>query len=395
MSKTSDLFLFYEDLTPEQREALSHTLATDPSLAKAFARWQQLRLDVRQSLDAALPDRSLLVLYALNASRGPATLTPAEQKRLQAARPDLERALAKHPALADIVGQIQAEADDFDAAWNEHISFSPEAPTGRRRSAQTSPDRTPLRLVRQTSVLRWAGRAAAAVATVAFVAILLLILQRDSGLTTVATASGEVRVIQLADGSTVRLMGSSALTFPDPDKATALNRRAQLVGRAFFEISKSEHPFTLETPTAVTTVLGTSFGVEADGKATEVVLATGAVSLAPNAAPERIVLLEPEEMSRVEQNALPSTPTPVDLAEALEWTGLLVFHTTPLKKIAAMLTERYGTDVAVAPSLEEETISGTFEQSQPLPEILEALSATLGTDVRSTPLGGYLLVPVL
>ena len=395
MNETSDLFLFHEDLTPEQREIILRTLAADPGLREAFARWQRLRLDVRQSLDTHLPDRSLLVLYALEASHGPEMLTPLEQKQLQTARPDLERAFAKHPALADVVRQIREEADDFDTAWNEHVRQPANRSADRLPSPQASPDRTPLRLVRRTTVLRWAGRAAAAIAVVAFTVILLLVLQRDNSLITVETASGEVRLIQLADGSTVRLMGRSKLTFPDPEEETALNRRAQLVGRAFFEISKSERPFTLETPTALTTVLGTSFGVEADGEATEVVLATGKVSLAPNAAPERIVLLEPEEMSRVAQNALPSTPTPVDLAEALDWTGLLVFHATPLEKIAAMLSERYDTDVAVAPSLEQEPVSGTFEQSQPLPEILEALSATLGTDVRANPSGGYLLVPLL
>ncbi|MGI9176065.1 MAG: hypothetical protein ACR2GR_12200, partial [Rhodothermales bacterium] len=71
MNETSDLFLFHEDLTPEQREIISRSLAADPGLREAFAQWQRLRADVRQSLGTHLPDRSLLVLYALEAGHGP------------------------------------------------------------------------------------------------------------------------------------------------------------------------------------------------------------------------------------------------------------------------------------------------------------------------------------
>ena len=391
MNSTYESLLFYEDLPPERREALAEALAADPALAEAFAQWQRLRADVRRSLDDALPDRHLLVLYALEAKRGSGALTPTEREALQAARPSVEQALARHPALADVARQTQADVDTFNDVWEEHAGAPAKQPMERHAVGRVDRPAVP---ARRSMALRWAGRVAVAIAVVAFAAVLFLVAQRDGGMVTVETAASEVRRIDLADGSTVRLMGGSTLTYPDPQKETAFNRRARLVGRAFFDVARSEERFTLETPTAVTTVLGTSFGVEASSAATEVVLATGAVALAPDGAPDRVVMLEPGQMSRVAENALPSTPMPVDLTEALDWTGLLIFRTTPVEKIAALLSERYGVAVTVAPALEEDLVNGTFEQSQPLPEVLEVIAATLGAEVRTNPAGGYLLVPL-
>ena len=120
-------------------------------------------------------------------------------------------------------------------------------------------------------------------------------------------------------------MGGSSLTYADPAKASTFNRRVTLTGNAFFDIMPDQRSFTVETPTALTTVLGTSFGIQADDNAMEVVLATGSISVASKASPDGLVVLQPGQMSRVTRNGVPTTPAPVDLASALEWTGLFIF----------------------------------------------------------------------
>ncbi len=60
----SDALAFYDALPPDDRAALDRSLAQEPALAEAFARWQSLRADVRAGLADAVPDRGLLVLYA-------------------------------------------------------------------------------------------------------------------------------------------------------------------------------------------------------------------------------------------------------------------------------------------------------------------------------------------
>ena len=383
MQDPLDTILFSDDLTPSQQEALRAAFDEDPTLAEAFAQWQQVRAAVRQSLHTHVPDRRLFVLYALDASGRADVLSEDERRELEAARPALDAAVQTHPALADVVGEVEAASADFEEAWAAH--FKQEDRPVRR----VAPERPARRHAPVRQMMRWSWRIAATVAVVAFVAVLTLVLQRDRSLTTVTVAEGETQRIELADGSTVRLLGGSSLTYPDPAKATAFNRRVTLTGRAFFNIAPDQQGFTVETPTALATVLGTSFGIQADDAAMEVVLASGSLSVASKAAPEGLVVLQPGQMSRVARNALPSTPTPVDLSEALEWTGLFLFRSTPLSEAAARLSRRYGVAITISPDLEAEGVSGTFAREQSLRQILEALATTLNAAVQGNDADGY------
>ncbi len=382
MSEAFDPALFDDALTPEARQAFRAALEADPALAEAYARWRQVRAAVRRSLDAHVPDRHALVCYALDAQGRADLLTAAEREALGAARPSLERAFEAHPALRDVVRRIQAEADDFEAVWETHVAATPPARADR-----------PARRMRRSPARRWAWRVVAAASLVLFAAVVTLLVQRERGMVTLRTAEGEVRLVEMADGSTARLMGGSELTYADPEKGGVFTRRARLTGRAFFDIAPDRRAFTIETPTALTTVLGTTFGVRADDAATEVVLVTGRVSLASRAAREHFGVPEPGQRSRVAAGALPSTPAPVDLAEALDWTGLFIFRAASLADAVSRLSAHYRVPVSLAPELAADSISGTFGQDQPLEAILRTLAAALAAEVRLTGDGGFVLAP--
>ena len=388
MQDPLDAILFYDDLTPAQQEALRVACEDDPTLAETVAHWQQVRTAVRQSLDAHVPDRRLFVLYALDASGRADVLSEDERGELDAARPMLDEAVQMHPALADVAGQVEAACADFEACWTRHFSEA-EQPV-----PQAMPDRKARRPAPVRRLVRWSWRVAAVVALVGFAAVMTLMLQRDGSLTTLTVAEGQTELVELADGSTVRLLGGSTLTYADPAKATAFNRRVTLTGRAFFDIVSDQQGFTVETPTALTTVLGTSFGIQADDDAMEVVLATGSISVASKAIQEGMVVLQPGQMSRVARNALPSTPTPVDLSEALEWTGLFIFRATPFSEAAGHLSDRYGIAVTLAPTLEAEGVNGTFTDEQTLQQILTTLATTLNATVQGNDADGYTVGPV-
>ena len=387
MQDPLDAILFYDDLTPAQQEALRVACEDDPTLAETVAHWQQVRTAVRQSLNAHVPDRHLFVLYALDASGHADVLSEEERRELDAARPRLDEAVQIHPALADVAGQVEAACADFEACWTRHFSET------RQAEPQAAPDRKTRRHAPVRRMVRWSWRVAAAVAVVGFIAVMTLMLQRDRSLTTLTVAEGQTQQVELADGSTIRLLGGSTLTYADPAKATAFNRRVTLTGRAFFDIVPDQQGFTVETPTALTTVLGTSFGIQADDEAMEVVLATGSISVASKALQEGMVVLQPGQMSRVARNALPSTPTPVDLSEALEWTGLFIFQAAPLNEVAGRLSDRYGIAVTVAAALDAERVNGTFTHEQTLQQILTTLATTLDATVRGNDTDGYTIEP--
>ncbi len=391
MQDALDALLFPEALTAAQRQALQEVLAEDEALAEAYGHWLQVRDAVRSDLNKQVPDRRLLVLHALAVSGQGEELTSTEQAELDAARPHLLATINQYPALADVVHHIQDGCADFDACWNEHFAEAPAAPradslrpAADRRAQQRSPVRT---------ASQWGWRVMAPLAVALFMITALLIFQRDSQMVTLEVAEGQTQVVELADGSTVRLLGGARLVYTDPDDAATFNRRVELTGQAFFDVVPGQQGFSVATPTGVTTVLGTSFGISADDAEMQVVLATGKVAVASHAAPDRVVVLEPGQMSEVARNALPSTPTEVELSEALGWTGLFVFRATSLADAAALLSERYGVPVSVDAALAQEAVNGTFEQEVGAQQILEWLAPTVNAQVQATADGGFVLVP--
>jgi ferric-dicitrate binding protein FerR (iron transport regulator) len=188
-------------------------------------------------------------------------------------------------------------------------------------------------------------------------------------------------------------MANSRLTYAGSDAADAFDRDAMLeTGRAFFDVTPAPEPFVVETPTARTTVRGTSFGVEVQADETRVVLASGRVEVASRATPDRSVALQPGQSSRVVQDAAPTAPESVDVAEALAWTQLFIFRDTPVERIADRLADHYETSIDVNADLRDQAVTGTFEHEQPLADILSAIATTLGAQVVSTE-DGYRLHP--
>lgn len=392
MKPSLDALLFPDDLSPTRRQAVQDALQEDPTLAGALAHWDDVRAALRADLDAAVPDRHLLVLYTLATTGRQHLLTEKEQAHLRAVRPGLERALAAHPALDDVLADLDGCCADFEACWAEHFG-SRAARRHARSEAPPAPRRAASRGSRWERASRIGWRVVAPLAVALFVVVAIFVLQRDQALVTLQVAEGSTEVVELADGSTVRLLGGATLVYAAPDEATPFNRRVTLTGGAFFEVVPGQQGFTVETPTGLTTVLGTSFGIRADDEAMQVTLATGKVAVASKAAPDRVVVLEPGQQSAVARNALPTTPQPVALGEALAWTGLLVFRVEPLAAVADALSQRYGEAVRVDPALANEQVTGTFEQEQALASVLETLATTVDATVRVEPDGSYRILP--
>ncbi len=369
---------FPEDLTPEERQVLQALLRQDPTLAQALRYWEALQAHLRQRLETAVPDRRLLVLYALVRSGREALLTPEEQAELEAARLTLEQALQALPGLETVAKDIATACGDFEEAWATHF------PSEQRR-IRPAAERRPRPLHRRPAY-RWMVRVVLSGVVLALVGILWW--QQIGQRVEWTVADGAVEVRTLADGSTVRLVGPAVLRY-----AVRFDRRVQLEGQAFLEVQPDARSFVVETPEAVVTVLGTRFGVRSVGERTEVVLVEGRVALNGRGRTGTPVVLTSGQRSRVAAGQAPEPPAPVRVPEALRWTGLHIFDGMPLGEIARYLSDFYGVSIVVEASLAEEPIVGTFAQDQPLPEILQALAATLGARVEQLP-DGYRLIPV-
>jgi ferric-dicitrate binding protein FerR (iron transport regulator) len=95
----------------------------------------------------------------------------------------------------------------------------------------------------------------------------------------VTAGKNERKMVQLPDGSSVNLEPGSTLGYPREFKGK--ERAINLDGEAFFEVTRNaEHPFVIRTRLIHTTVLGTSFSVQAYGaQEAKVVVVTGRVKV--------------------------------------------------------------------------------------------------------------------
>jgi len=192
--------------------------------------------------------------------------------------------------------------------------------------------------------------AVAASALLASVALALLLVSGvslpglKSGGSAFATAVGENRTVQLADGSTVVLGGNSRIEVTLSDKV----RRIELArGEAFFTVAKdAARPFKVHAGNATVVAVGTEFNVRrgADRVVVEVVEGRVLVEPASDLVPALLLRhfrpkLVPVKVGAGEETTVgsaavePVTRIP-DVAAATSWqSGRLAFRLEPLRYV--------------------------------------------------------------
>lgn len=157
-----------------------------------------------------------------------------------------------------------------------------------------------------------------------------------------STAVGEQRVVQLADGSSVRLDTGSRIRvrFEDDRRGIDLVR-----GQAMFTVAHdASRPFVVAAGAARVTAVGTVFDVRRDGPAVRVTLVSGAVDVAA-AADTTPARLSAGHQASVTTRAVRTRA--VDAVAETSWTeGRIVFRDTPLASAVAEVN-RYLTDPVV------------------------------------------------
>ena len=368
---------------PTDRLALAETpddvaaaLADAPHLADAAAGWTAARAAGRRDLARDLPDADLLVLRVVERD----DLTAAERARLDAARPALDAALARHPGLDAAAQRVHTDVETFETAWAEalapvRLASGPVAPErAADRPAQPAPRR-------KTS--RWVWRTAALAGVAAFAVVLTTVARRDAGFETLTAQSAQT--VTLPDGSTADLAAGTVLMVPDSGRDP---RQIRLrTGAALLHVVHDPaRPFTVETPNADVTVLGTVFTVRVDDAETErvrtdVTLLSGRVDVALRGGAG--VRLAPGQQTHVAALAAPTAPAPADRGEALGWLPDVVVRDAPAREAAARLADRFGVGLAVDAALADEPVSADFRMADGPEAAAQALALALGGRVET------------
>lgn len=176
---------------------------------------------------------------------------------------------------------------------------------------------------------------------------------------TYGTGIGEQRVIQLTDGSLVRLDTASKMRV----RFSSGERRIELSeGQALFEVAhNADRPFVVSTTDASVTAVGTVFEVRRVGSETRVVLVSGAVDVMQAGAASAPQRLLPNQQTAITQGQ--AKVTTVDADTATSWTdGELTFVDTPLAEAVAEMNRYLARPIVLeAPAVASTPINGVFK----------------------------------
>lgn len=387
MSDWIDRFILYDEVSPEEREQLGESLKGRTDLPAAYAEWKQLRGAIRSNIEESVQDRHLLIQFSLWRNGHIDALTPEELSEVERNRRHFEEAIESSEALRNILDCIEDEQQDFEETWRLHA----EGEAKKASPTLAAVDAPSWRPVRPSFVPFL--RVAAVIAVVAASALMYAGLVDRQNTVSVRASTDGVESVNLDDGSSVRLINGAELTYERSTAAHPFNRKVSLRGRALFTVKPASKVFVVETPAAITTVWGTTFGLDSDDSFTEVVLAEGRVSVVSRRDSQHPVVLEPGQMTRVVGAREPTDPVKVNVADALAWTRLFVFRNEKTERIADRLSEHFGVPIRIDESLQHETVTGTFEQDWSLRYILEAVSQTLDANVTGSMSEGFEVRP--
>jgi transmembrane sensor len=323
-------------------------------------------------------------------------------------RAEVERRAAADPAVRSLLASLERRwraaahphRADVDAAW-QRLTVAIGAPgsdvrhpTPARPRARP-PARPAFRAVVQS---RWRTLPIAAAALLVAGAGLywsVAVARRDAtagretsiAAGTVRTDVGERRTFRLSDGSEVILGAASTLRV---DSAYgARTREVTLEGEALFRVAhEAARPFVVHAGGTRSEDLGTEFVVRAypgEG-AVRVAVRQGAVALRRERDADRVAVLRPRDVARVDSTGGQVILHDQDLASLTAWTsGTLVFEDAPLSEVAAELQRWYDIQCQFSDStVAALRYHGTHSQDERIDEILQAIGLSANVRIERT-----------
>ncbi|MCX2697470.1 MULTISPECIES: FecR family protein [Ochrobactrum] len=208
------------------------------------------------------------------------------------------------------------------------------------------------------------------------------------------SASSEMPVIKLADGSTVQLNSSSAISFDITNKGRHVHL---LRGEAYFIVAKdTQRPFTVSAAKGNITALGTEFDVKLKERGADVVVTEHAVEVKSSASgpaptPRDTLRLEQGHSVFYDSATGIGQVTAIDPEFAASWrNGRLIFEDQPLSHVVEDIARHLPGRIMIASNdLAQRRITGTFDLSSPSTALDDFIKVF---DLKATHIGALLTV---
>lgn len=214
---------------------------------------------------------------------------------------------------------------------------------------------------------------------------------QNSARTEFSTDVGQQRLVDLPDGSTVRLDTDSAIRvqYSRGRRTIALDR-----GQALFQVAHDQsRPFTVDAGTTSVTATGTIFDVRRRQGDVHVVLVSGAVDVrAPTSEGAKTWQLKPGRRVDVTEQGV--VEVAADPATATSWAlGRLVFQDTPLIEAVAEINRYLPEKIVLdASELNDTKVNGVFEVGD-RSAFVAAAGDLFGLQAHDQPDGSVRLTP--
>ena len=188
------------------------------------------------------------------------------------------------------------------------------------------------------------------------------------------------KLVLLNDGSQVWLNRNATLTYPE--KFGKYNRKVELTGEAFFEVSKNpEKPFIVSTSNSSVEVLGTSFNINSNSIKTEVTVTTGKVKVT-NANKSTNVIITKGLSAIVSGTEVEKYQT--ENINYLSWkTGEFVFKDVAIEKVIEDLNTYYPEQLRVGGSTVNNCLLTVSFSKAKIEEVIEIIELTCDVKIIS------------
>ena len=188
---------------------------------------------------------------------------------------------------------------------------------------------------------------------------------------TLSTLRGQNYELRLPDGTKVLLNAASSIKYPSSFLG-ATNRKVELVGEAYFEVSKDKaHPFLVYSKGQTVAVLGTHFNISAypDDALSKTTLLEGSVKVNHK-------LLKPSQ--QFIRSATGEQVITVNPDEAIAWTqGYFMFNDEPLEHILSRIARWYNVEIVYKnQDIRKKKFLGTITKYDQLSKTLSLMAKT-------------------
>ncbi len=200
---------------------------------------------------------------------------------------------------------------------------------------------------------------------------------------TIQTPKGGKYQVRLPDGSKVWLNSASTLSYPTTFAGN--ERKVQLKGEAYFEISPNKNiPFRVQSDNQVVEVLGTHFNINSydDEDYVKTTLLEGSVKVILNSKPNMVSdsrLLKPGEQSLTKSSRSDIRIENADTEKAVAWkNGYFKFRNTPIREIMREIERWYDVELVYEGKMPTDEFTGFISNDVKISAVLKIMEESGG-----------------